>query len=636
MSKINLLESKVYNRISAGEVVERPASVIKEVIENSLDAGATSISVEIEGGGIKLIKVIDNGAGIEFDDLQKAFLPHATSKITCEDDLDSISTLGFRGEALASIGAVSQTQLISKTSSSETGGCISISGGVMNKPEICACNNGTTICVKNLFYNTPARLKFLKSERQEEGAITNIMDRLILSHPEIAFKYIVDGKTIYNSPLKGLKEKIYNIYGKGIYENLIECSNANNRYKLSGYISSPTQCKANRTYQTLIVNGRYISNSLISVAISNAYENFLMKGKFPLFVLNLELPYEDIDVNVHPSKMEVRFKDTKAIYDFFYSTILQTLQNNNFPVEVDNLVQNLPSFMPNIEKKMPEKIQEVKSGFSFGDMQNLTNEINKINISTSSTEVSSNNILKENNIYSSLISKDNNSKFDINSTAFDNRKDNTIDENNFVQNEIVYKQESLTQDIPYRVIGNLFNTYVLIESGDALYMIDQHAGHERVLFDKFIQMYNDKKMISQPLLIPYLFEVNEIEKALVQDNFDVIAQMGFSIEEFGNNSYRIVAIPSILSGIDLQEFVTESLSDTNKISSTNEQIKNHFATCACKAAVKGGQNLSDNEIQALLGEVMKSGRRLQCPHGRPVCIKLAKYEIEKLFKRIVS
>ena len=638
MSKINVLDSKVYNRISAGEVVERPASVVKEVVENAIDAGATSITIEIEEGGTKLIKVSDNGSGIEFDDLKKAFLPHATSKICDAEDLDSITTLGFRGEALASIGAVSQVEIVSKTPEAETGGMISVSGGIIDSPVPCAHSAGTTISIKNLFYNTPARLKFLKSNKQEEGLVTNIVDRLMLSNPNISFKYIVDGATVYNSVLSGLKEKIYTIYGKNTSQNIIEINAQNQKFKIFGYISAPLQCKANRTYQTLIINGRYVNNSLISVAISNAYANFLMKGKFPLYVISLSLPYEDIDVNVHPSKMEVRFKQTKEIYDFFYSNVLQTLQNNNFPLELGILEPNEPTFVPNLENTAPnlnKEIGEIKGGFSFGDLQKFSQEIQNINVSAPTYKEENISKLAENNAFSST-NLDSNSKTIADSYFATNANNEKYLFDMPASIPHQNKQETYIPDIPYKIVGTLFNTYLLIESQDSLYMIDQHAGHERILYDKFTELFNQKKLNTQDLLLPYLFEVNQIEKNLVEDNLDVFKELGFGIEQFGNNSFRITAVPAILSNINLQEFITESLSDINKISSTNEQIKNKLATAACKAAVKGGQNLSENEIQVLLKDITKPGRILQCPHGRPVCIKLTRYEIEKMFKRIVS
>ena len=684
MPRINVLEPRVYNRISAGEVVERPSSVVKELVENALDAKSSNITIEIEEGGTKLIRISDNGCGIDFDDLPKAFMPHATSKIAKAEDLDSIATLGFRGEALASIASVAQVELVSRAENSDIGGKICINGGVVESCDVCGARNGTMIAVKNLFYNTPARLKFLKSNRQEGSAITSIVERLMLANPKVSIKYIVDGRTVFGGSGLGLKNKIFESYGRETTENLIPIETLSGGYKLSGYLAKPTFCKANKTYQTLIVNGRYVSNSLVSVAVSNAYENFLMKGKFPLFVLNLTLPCDEIDVNVHPSKMEIKFRESKKIYDLIYSSVLQTLGQSNSPLffsdGTNDNVSNDDLFAIKKQSKLDDDIQptttklaEVKGGFSFGDMQKLTEELSIMNVQAPNYVDKSIKVLasadyehyntEQNDIDNSTKNKEfPNEQWNI------NNKDNIIKEKSFAKKVNITQGENLAVEqeqfgdnslcannsdelwntknkstqmemdtgLNYKLVGRLFNTYVLIEVGDNFIMIDQHAGHERVLFDKFTAMYEEKKMISQPLMIPYVFETNEEESVLVEDNLDVFSSLGFDVENFGNKTYKISSIPALLDGINLGEFIQESLANLTKVSPTNEQIKNHFATCACKAAVKGGQNLSDGEIEILLNQIAKEGRVLQCPHGRPVYVKFSKYEIEKMFKRVDS
>ena len=684
MPRINVLEPRVYNRISAGEVVERPSSVVKELVENALDAKSSNITIEIEEGGTKLIRISDNGCGIDFDDLPKAFMPHATSKIAKAEDLDSIATLGFRGEALASIASVAQVELVSRAENSDIGGKICINGGVVESCDVCGARNGTMIAVKNLFYNTPARLKFLKSNRQEGSAITSIVERLMLANPNVSIKYIVDGRTVFGGSGLGLKNKIFEIYGRETTENLIPIETLSGAYKLSGYLAKPTFCKANKTYQTLIVNGRYVSNSLVSVAVSNAYENFLMKGKFPLFVLNLTLPCDEIDVNVHPSKMEIKFRESKKIYDLIYSSVLQTLGQSNSPLffsdGTNEDISNDDLFAIKKQSKLDDDIQptttklaEVKGGFSFGDMQKLTEELSIMNVQAPNYVDKSIKVLasadyehynaEQNDIDNSTKNKEfPNEQWNI------NNKDDVIKEKTFAKKVNITQGENLAVEqeqfgdnslcannsaelwnvknkstqmeidtgLNYKLVGRLFNTYVLIEVGDNFIMIDQHAGHERVLFDKFTAMYEEKKMISQPLMIPYVFETNEEESVLVEDNLDVFSSLGFDVENFGNKTYKISSIPALLDGINLGEFIQESLANLTKVSPTNEQIKNHFATCACKAAVKGGQNLSDGEIEILLNQIAKEGRVLQCPHGRPVYVKFSKYEIEKMFKRVVS
>ena len=684
MPRINVLEPRVYNRISAGEVVERPSSVVKELVENALDAKSSNITIEIEEGGTKLIRISDNGCGIDFDDLPKAFMPHATSKIAKAEDLDSIATLGFRGEALASIASVAQVELVSRAENSDIGGKICINGGIVESCDVCGARNGTMIAVKNLFYNTPARLKFLKSNRQEGSAITSIVERLMLANPNVSIKYIVDGRTVFGGSGLGLKNKIFEIYGRETTENLIPIETLSGAYKLSGYLAKPTFCKANKTYQTLIVNGRYVSNSLVSVAVSNAYENFLMKGKFPLFVLNLTLPCDEIDVNVHPSKMEIKFRESKKIYDLIYSSVLQTLGQSNSPLffsdGTNDNVSNDDLFAIKKQSKLDDDIQptttklaEVKGGFSFGDMQKLTEELSIMNVQAPNYVDKSIKVLasadyehyntEQNDIDNSTKNKEfPNEQWNI------NNKDDVIKEKSFAKKVNITQGENLAVEqeqfgdnslcannsdelgntknkstqmeidtgLTYKLVGRLFNTYVLIEVGDNFIMIDQHAGHERVLFDKFTAMYEEKKMISQPLMIPYVFETNEEESVLVEDNLDVFSSLGFDVENFGNKTYKISSIPALLDGINLGEFIQESLANLTKVSPTNEQIKNHFATCACKAAVKGGQNLSDGEIEILLNQIAKEGRVLQCPHGRPVYVKFSQYEIEKMFKRVVS
>lgn len=631
MSIINILDSKIYNRISAGEVVERPASVVKELLENAIDAGAKNILVEISRGGTKQIKLVDDGSGIMFDDLEKVFLPHATSKISKAEDLEKISSLGFRGEALASVSAVSQVTLFSKHFKSEIGGKISISGGVFGKIEEYGTKTGTTIIVENLFFNTPARKKFLKSEKQEESAITNVISRTIFANPDLSIKYIADGKVIFNSTLPGLKEKIFNVYGKETVENVVNIFAENPNYSISGVISKPTFCKANRTYQTLIINGRYVNNYLLQTAVQNAYENFLMKGKFPLFVLSLNLPPDEVDVNVHPSKMEVKFAETSKVFAFVYSSVLQTLNESNFSVFYQNNLNFAPtsseenSFNKTENDSQNKNLDEVSGGFSFGQMKEFSAELGMLNVANPS-------IQNNDGMLKASLSEN---FFDLNKSDFSNEQKANFSfaNKNFSTKNI---QENFDKSISYKVIGTVFNTYLAIEFGDSFYLFDQHAGHERVLFDKYMASFNQQKLVLQPLLLPYVFDVNEVEKSLIEENFGVFEELGFQLESFGNNSYKISSIPSILSDINLADFLQDALSDVNKISATNETIKNRFATCACKAAVKGGQVLSDNEISFLLGELLSSKHLLLCPHGRPICVIFSKYEIEKMFKRIAK
>ena len=652
--RIHVLTSDVYNRISAGEVVENPASVVKELVENSLDAGSKSINIEIAEGGVKLIKVSDDGSGIVFLDLEKVFLPHSTSKILFASDLENINTLGFRGEALASIASVAQVEIISKTEDIDIGGRVTIAGGKDQEISECSCKTGTTITVKNLFFNTPARLKFLKSTKQEENAVTNIVNRLMLANPNVSFKYIVDGKLVYNSVLNGLKEKIFTIYGKETAQNIIEIKNERNDLKLSGYISNPSFCKANRTYQTLIVNGRYISNNLVSVAVANAYENFLMKGKFPLFVLNLTLPSMDIDVNVHPSKMDVKFRESRKIYEFIYSSVLETLNESNSAKslidsgDLSLFEQSAPKFQDK------QHLKEVTGGFSFGDMQNIKNELGNISVSLPNFKQEENGTLhstfipsteneesnKEEKKYHEdsekclLDSLSQKERMEFNFFSKENLNVNPLKES-FIYEERFLNEQQKMQEIFYNIVGTLFSTYLIIESGENCYLIDQHAGHERILYDKLLEDYDKKKVIRQDLLVPFVFDVNPVEKNLIEENIDIFNNLGFNIDAFGNYSYKINSIPHILSGIDLARFIRDCLKEPTKISKTNDEIKNRLARSACRSAIKSGDQLGAEEIKILLKQIMVENRILLCPHGRPICVKMTKYEIEKMFKRVV-
>ena len=693
--QINILTSDIYNRISAGEVVENPASVVKELVENSLDAGSNEITVEIEGGGTKLIRVSDNGSGIDYNQLYKVFLPHATSKISSKQDLDSIATLGFRGEALASIASVAQVELVSKVASSDVAGKITISGGENQEISEYSANNGTSIAVKNLFFNTPARLKFLKTIRQEENSVTNIISRLMLANPKIKFKYYVDGQMVYNCLGNTLKERIYMIYGKQTSENLIEINVTNDDFSLNGYISNPTFCKPNRTYQTLVVNGRYVANSTVSVACANAYENFLMKGKFPFFVLNLSVNIDDVDVNVHPSKMEIKFKDNKNIYNFIYSSILTTLNESNCAKAfMESKYEDIFVKKEN-NSKSEQSLQDVSGGFSFGSINDIQSSLKNISLDSDnltkqevhSTFISHNENYKvvsnseiEDYVKNKELKKDdfNSKESTLNTISGNIQKDNVVEknkiddtlksikdmtnlkdfslDNNSLQNDdsaqesfvpsniesnplnfFIEKNEQqvMSGDILYNIVGTLFSTYLIIEMGDMCYIIDEHAGHERVLYDKFVKQFEERKIITQDLLVPYVFEVNPIEKNLIEDNLDVYKELGFAIEPFGGNSYKINSFPHLLSGINFDMFISSCLHDTSKISKNNDAIKDKLARHACRSAVKAGNRLSDEEIKILIAQLMKRDRILLCPHGRPVCVKLSKSEIEKMFKRIV-
>ena len=641
MSKINVLDSSVFNRIAAGEVVERPASIVKELVENSLDAGAKHIVVEITQGGTQMIKISDDGSGIAYEDLSKAFLPHATSKIKCVDDLNNIATLGFRGEALASIASVSQTTILSKPKDAAIGGEISANGGKISVPKEAGCPDGTFITVNNLFFNTPVRAKFLKSNRVEEGAITNLIARFILANPTIAFKYVADGKTIYQTQGLDLTEGIFVVYSKEAVNNIIEVNYKTSDISLTGFVGNPLYVKPNKTYQTLIINGRYVVNNLVSTAVYNAFENYMMKGKFPFFVLHLNMPFEEVDVNVHPNKLDVRFQNTNKIYIIINNAVAEALLNSNKTFSGSEIAQEkLDEIILETTEEKPMELPKV-SGFSFGDKKPAEPRVDEI---TNSIEAQKKDetkdfisAIKSATIYNSK------SFGDTLSSESELKSDDSIYYDTLVkvksetETKIETKQEDLffDQDTESKVIGKIFNTYIVIEKGNEVYFIDQHAAHERLLYDKFTQSFENQKSLSQPLLVPYVFKVNSLENILVLENLETFNELGFETEEFGSQTFKINSVPSMLQDINLKDYVEDLLKNLNKVSKTNQNTKHMLATKACKAAVKAGMDLNDLEIKELMAKILEQKTTLLCPHGRPICVKFDRTDIDKWFKRIL-
>ena len=641
MSKINVLDSSVFNRIAAGEVVERPASIVKELVENSLDAGAKHIVIEITQGGTQMIKISDDGHGIAYDDLSKAFLPHATSKIKCVDDLNNIATLGFRGEALASIASVSQTTILSKPKDAAIGGEISANGGKIGLPKEAGCPDGTFITVNNLFYNTPVRAKFLKSNRVEEGAITNLIARFILANPNIAFKYVADGKTIYQTQGLDLTEGIFVVYSKEAVNNIIEINYNSNDISLTGFVGNPLYVKPNKTYQTLIINGRYVVNNLVSTAVYNAFENYMMKGKFPFFVLHLNMPYEEVDVNVHPNKLDVRFQNTNKIYAIINNAVAEALLNSNKTFSGSEIAQEkLDEIILETTDEKPVELPKV-TGFSFGDKKPEEPKIYETtNIEETKKQDSSQDFIsaiKTATIYNSKsfgdsLSSESTLKSD-DSIFFDTLVKVKSDK----EEKVETKQEDLffDKDTTSKIIGKVFNTYIIIEKGSEVYFIDQHAAHERLLYDKFTQSFEEQKGLSQALLVPYVFKVNSLENNLLLENLGIFSELGFEIEEFGAQIFKINAVPNLLQNINLKEYVDDLLKNINKISKTNQNTKHMLATKACKAAVKAGMDLNELEINELMAKILAQKTTLLCPHGRPICVKFDRSDIDKWFKRIL-
>lgn len=651
MSVINILDKDVYNKIAAGEVVEKPASVVKELVENSIDAGATSITIEILDGGIKYIKVSDNGCGISFDDFHKVFLPHATSKVKTVDDLSKIGTLGFRGEALSSIASVSKITLSSKTEEDDSGYQVKVNGGEMGEIIPIGATTGTYISIEDLFFNIPARKKFLRKPKLEENDITNYISRLILANPNIAIKYVADNKIVYQSFGDGLYNSIYSIYGKSIEDNIFEFDFTKGDFVFSGYLGKPTYSKPNRTYQTLIINGRYVINQTISTAIYKAFENFLMKGNFPFFVINLTIPLDKIDVNVHPNKLDVKFEDNNQLFGIVYNGISEILYDINSPKKIQI---EKPETEQEIEE---ENLTVVKSGSEY--KSNSSEEIIEVELKetplTSEIEYEVNKEIKDNDKFIENYINDSTENieeekiipfftnstldFKISSPEVNKENENVINENNLLDSPNEIKQQSLLEEnSDMKIVGTIFNTYILIEQNDNMLIVDQHAGHERLLYDKYCKELNSKDVAIQPLLVPYVIETNYIEANYIKDNLELLQDMGFEIDEFGGDAFKVSTVPVLFNNVNISDVFDAILSDIDNklILSKHSSIKEYIAKTACRAAIKANDILSEDEIKFLINEFVSNNNQvLLCPHGRPIMIELSKKEIEKWFKRIV-
>ena len=633
MSKINLLDKSVYNRIAAGEVVERPFSVVKELVENSIDAGSSEIIIKLEDGGKRLISVQDDGCGIEKDDLIKALMPHATSKICNPEDLDKILTLGFRGEALASIAAVSDLTLISKTKEQEIGYTVRSECGETGDIEPYPSENGTCIIVENLFKNTPARAKFLKPAKNEEADISNIVTRLIFAHPEISFKLYFDDKEVLHSFGGTLAEAIIEIYGYDAISDCFEIETTKNGLHISGFIGRSYFVKPNRTYQTIILNGRYIINSTIQSAIHNGYSAYLMKRKYPFYVLNIDIDPEFVDVNVHPNKTDVRFVDNQVVYSTLYSVITKVLDGKSVALDIvkPNCYFQLDPGARPVEKFMPrnpdtfetpecdkpiatrfEKPEDIYNPEAWGLKYNFKPEIN---VEEHKEEVNENK------------------KSSIDDIFAENKR--YIEELEIQREKQKIEQSEFIIEDTFKVIGQVLTTYLILEKGEDIYFIDQHAAHERLLFDKLTNDYNNGDLDVQTLLVPYQLNVNEKEAEFIISRFGDFRKMGIDINEYSDCVFTIYALPLTILDMDVKAFFDDVLSDMSlRRADMPDIIREKLAQKACKAAIKSGKTLSKSEIDKLL-EMLKGDLGLKCPHGRPIAIRITRTEIDKWFKRIV-
>lgn len=645
MAKIQLLDQKTIDNIAAGEVIERPASVVKELVENAVDAKANAVTVEIKDGGMTLIRVTDNGIGIPKDQVKTAFLRHATSKIRSVEDLLSVSSLGFRGEALSSISAVAQVELVTKTAESFSGVSYKIYGGEEEAFDDIGAPDGTTFLVKNLFYNTPARRKFLKSATTEAGYVEQMMVHIALSHPEISFKFIHNNKNkIYTSGNGKVKDIIYHIYGRDVAGALIPLEAQNEDVKVTGFVAKPYVSRGNRNYESYFINGRYIKSSIIYKAIEEGYRTFTMKHRYPFVCLDFKIDQELLDVNVHPTKMEIRFRNGREIYELVVDAVRAALLQKDL---VQDVLRETPK-----KKELP-KTKEVKKPEPF-EVNRRKEEVQKVDQQGQGVQQQ---VEKQRQAVQQQIEKPSHpvKKTLTASESSKNTKKPTYaglnyntQKKEFPQyktDELSSNQMTLREDPVFsvqarpdrKILGQLFKTYWLIEYEEQLFIMDQHAAHEKVNYERLMKNFKEKEIYSQRLEPPMVVTVSMTEAEALTRYKDAFAGLGFTIESFGGNEYCIREVPANLYGIGERDLFMELLDAVSQENGTldTEVIASKIATMACKMSIKGNQRVSLMEVEHLLDELMKLENPYQCPHGRPTIIKMSKYEIDKKFKRIV-
>lgn len=731
MGKIALLDKNTIDKIAAGEVVERPASVVKELTENAIDAGANMITVELKEGGSGLIRITDNGSGIAADDVKTAFLRHSTSKIRTVEDLLTAGSLGFRGEALSSISAVAQVELVTKTKDSFVGTRYQIDGGVEQAMEEAGCPDGTTFLIRNLFYNVPARRKFLKSAMSEAGLCSELMQRMALSRPEIAYKFINNGKIVLQTAGNGnLKEVIYQIYGREITANLLQVNHIEESAGISvaGFIGKPLVSRGNRNYENYFINGRYIKSSVVSKAIEEAYRSYMMQHKYPFTALHISMDTAMIDVNVHPTKLEVRFSDSEAVYYAVYHAVRDALAGKNMIPQVGfgKEEKSTPVELPKKEAK-PEQFETVRmaretltkpmGGSTVGNSvspvgtvgsgvkpigntvkstvgsvirtsQTVTEPIGKVSteranvveskvaepVKSAAAKSVGTSVLREECatyevekketeiIESTKVESETKASFADDLKLFDDKHESQEQnvpvekvpevigqeekaEEPKVPESPVYVQEQM--ELPnllsdenkkeYRIVGQLFATYWLIEMDGQLFMIDQHAAHEKILFEQTMKRIREKEMLTQQIMPPYIASLSLREEEVLKTQAEVLRRLGFEFENFGGRDYKVTGVPADLCGLTGGELFLQLLDElvAEKLHGSPEMLVEKVASMSCKAAVKGNMVLSEQEAKAMIDLLLTLDNPYHCPHGRPTTISMTKQEIEKKFKRIV-
>lgn len=664
MPQIQVLDQITIDKIAAGEVIERPASIVKELVENSIDAKAASVTVEIQDGGISLIRVTDNGSGIEREDIRNAFLRHSTSKIHKVEDLAHIASLGFRGEALSSISAVTRTELITKTKEDTFGTRYVIEGGVEQSLEDAGAPDGTTFLVRQLFYNVPARRKFLKTPMTEAGHVQDLLMRLALSHPEVAFTFINNGQTKMRTSGNGkLKDVIYSIYGREAAANLIELDYSMDGLVMKGYLGKPVITRGNRNFENYFVNGRYVKNAMLSKAIEDAYKDFLMQHKFPFVVIHFQVDGEKIDVNVHPTKMEMRFQRQQDVYNIVYEGVHRTLLEPELIPQVEAPAPKVisqpksespfllkPKTAPQPMEKKPEEKEEPHDEAYF--MKKMKERVLSYHQRNSSAEVA-----KKEQIFRPQAQAERIKDALARAKEVEKQPQKQAEEQpELIRETPVYETKPVTEEkaeqlnlfeehllkrekkAEYKLIGQVFETYWLVEFENSLYIIDQHAAHERVLYERTLKEMKNREFTAQYLSPPIILSLSMQEAQVLNENMDRFTRIGFEIEPFGGEEYAVRAIPDNLFGIAKKELLLEMLDDLAdgiSTSMTPELIDEKVASMSCKAAVKGNNRLSAQEADALIGELLLLENPYHCPHGRPTIIAMTQRELEKKFKRIV-
>lgn len=654
MANIHVLDSDTINQIAAGEVVERPASVVKELVENAIDAGAGAVTVEIKEGGISLIRVTDNGSGIPKEEIPLAFCRHATSKIRNATDLLKVKSMGFRGEALSSIASVAMVELVTKTREEFTGSRFLVEGGEDKGLTEIGAPEGTTFLVRNLFFNTPARRKFLKTPMTEAGYISDLMERFAISHPEVAFKFINNGKTAMQTSGSGnMRDCIYHIYGRDVTAALLEIDCEDHALRMEGFVGKPVISRGNRNYENYFINGRYIKSNLISKAIEEAYKPYTMQHKFPFTVLCITIPPELIDVNVHPTKLEVRFSNGEELYRLLYHAVSDALSGKNM---IPDAVLEETKKESRVLAPTPELFERNRITYSKEILRNRADRVREKAIEdtlhtrlfdTPPAETERVSVGAAPKVMEPVRVSEAAETSELpqipqaqdKPEVFLSAKEKPEQLSLFEKSE-QGKEEFLTKKAAdhHRIIGQLFATYWLIEYEEQLFIIDQHAAHEKILYEHTVQRMKEKQPMSQMVSPPIILPLSIREAEVMQRYMEHFTRLGFEIEEFGGREYSVRAVPAELYGVDGGVLLTEMIDSLleEPVTGTSELILDRIATMSCKAAVKGKMRLSEAEARALIDELMTLENPYHCPHGRPVIISMTKQEIEKKFKRIVT